>query len=400
MHRKNLIKLSFGHAVTDLNAGALPIMLAFLQPVFSLTQLQVGLAITAFNITSSVIQPAFGVYTDRHRLTWMMPAGCVLAGLGMALTGASPNFYSLLLAIFLSGIGVAAFHPEGSKLARLSSGPRKVTGMAIFSVGGNIGVALGPVLAALFYSLAQMKGAVGFLAVSSVTALFLYLSVPAFNSMTEAGPKRAEAGSGPGGKILSIPGRVAVPLILILLIVTLRSWVAYGIITFVPQYYVRELNSSELEVTLISFLFLAAGAAGTLVGGPMADRWGMKIVIMASMALQVPLLYMFLHLGGIWPLISITLAGLALVSTFAVTLVYGQELLPGRVGLASGLIIGFGVGMGGVGTPLIGYVADHWGLITALNSLTLLPLICLVLAAFLPGEEAQARQKGFRAAGA
>jgi len=398
MHRKNLVKLSLGHAVTDLNAGALPIMLAFLQPVFSLTQMQVGMAVTAFNITSSVIQPAFGVYTDRLRLTWMMPAGCLLAGLGMALTGVSPNFYTLLLAIFLSGIGVAAFHPEGSKLARLSSGPRKVTGMAVFSVGGNIGVALGPVLAALFYSLAQVKGAVGFLAVASVTALFLYLSAPVFNSMPDAAdPKGEKAGATPGGRILSIPRRVAVPLTLILLIVTLRSWVAYGITTFVPQYYVRELNSSELEVTLISFLFLAAGAVGTLVGGPMADRWGMKTIIMASMAVQVPLLYMFLHLGGIWPLISITLAGLALVSTFAVTLVYGQELLPGRAGLASGLIIGFGVGMGGVGTPLIGYVADRCGLITALNSLNLLPLFCLALAAFLPGEGAPARQKASRA---
>ncbi len=400
MNKKNLIKLSFGHAVTDINQGALPIMLAYLQPVFSLTQLQVGMAMTAFNLTSSVIQPAFGIYSDRHRLVWLMPAGCLLAGLGMMLTGFSPSFHVLLLAILVSGIGVAAFHPEGSKFARYSSGARKVSGMAIFSVGGNIGVALGPVLATFFCGLAHLKGTVGFLLVNLAMAAVLLLSMPVFNSLAEAAaPKNPGPDERPGEKAFSIPGEVAVPLILVLIIVTLRSWVAYGMMTFVPQYYIHQLNSSGLQVTLINFLFLAAGAAGTLVGGPAADRWGMKAVIMVSMAVQVPLLYMFLYLDGIWTLVSITLAGLALVSTFAVTLVYGQELMPGRVGLASGLIIGFGVGMGGVGTPLIGYVADLWGLFTALKTLLILPLICLILAAFLPRDVAAARDKGFKGGG-
>lgn len=368
-------------------------MLAYLQPAFLLTQFQVGLAVMAFNVTSSVIQPAFGVFSDRYRLAWLMPAGCLLAGLGMALTGLSHSYYVLLPVIFLSGLGVAAFHPEGSKFARFSSGPKKVSGMAVFSVGGNVGVALGPVLATLFYSLAQLKGTVGFLVINTLMALVLYLSLPSLGGGREmTGGQGPQAGGSPekGGFISDarafLAGRAAVPLILIILIVTFRSWVQSGILTFVPQYYIHQLNQSELYVTMINFLFLAAGAVGTLVGGPAADRWGMKAVIIASMALQVPLLYMFLHLSGIWAIVGITLAGLALVSSFAVTLVYGQELLPGRVGLASGLIIGFGVGMGGVGTPLIGYVADRWGLITALNSLLFLPLICLILAAFLPKE--------------
>lgn len=399
MQKKTLIKLSFGHAVTDINAGALPIMLAYLQPTFSLTQMQVGMAIMAFNITSSVIQPAFGIFSDRHRLAWLMSSGCLLAGLGMSLTGFSPNFPTLLLSVLLSGLGVAAFHPEGSKFARLFSGPKKVSGMALFSVGGNVGVALGPVLATLFYSLAQLRGTLGFLVVCSVMAFILHLSLPAFDQAQEpAFPDNTGTGRHREVPSPALPAGVAVPLVLILLIVTFRSWVNYGILTFVPQYYIHQLNSSELYVTLISFLFLAAGAVGTLVGGPIADRWGMKSVIIGSMALQIPLLYMFLHLEGIWSLVCITLAGLALVSTFAVTLVYGQELLPGRVGLASGLIIGFGVGMGGVGTPIIGYIADHWGLVTALNSLLVLPLASLILAAFLPGEGHGSRGKGFQGA--
>lgn len=390
MSRKNLIKLSFGHAVTDINAGALPIMLAYLQPVFALTHLQAGMVVMAFNITSSVIQPAFGVFSDRRRMAWMMPAGCLLAGLGMFLSGISPNFEILLLSVLLSGLGVAAFHPEASKFARLSSGPRKVSGMALFSVGGNVGVALGPVLATLFYSLAGLGGTVGFLAVCAVMALVLRLTLPFY------GPAAGEAdggqASGPSGKAPPLPAGALVPLVIILLIVTFRSWVNFGILTFVPQYYIYQLNSSPAYATLINFLFLAAGAVGTLLGGPVADRWGMKSVLMGSMALQIPLLYMFLHLGGIWALASVTLAGLALVSTFAVTLVYGQELMPGRVGLASGLIIGFGVGMGGVGTPLIGYVADHWGMATALNSLLALPAAGLVLAALLPREAVAERE--------
>lgn len=396
MQRKNLIKLSFGHAITDINGGALPIMLAYLQPVFLLTQFQVGMAVMAFNITSSVIQPAFGIYSDRYRLPWLMPAGCLLAGLGMWLTGMAPDFYTMLLAVLLSGLGVAAFHPEGSKYARYSSGRNKVSGMALFSVGGNVGVALGPVLATLLYGLAQLKGTAGFLVVCAAMALVLYLSLPYFEaSRVTVAPAGQEAGSGAERSGFSLPWKVAVPLILVLLIVTFRSWVNYGVLTFVPQYYIHHLNRSEIYATVINFLFLAAGAAGTLIGGPIADRWGMKTVIIGSMALQVPLLYLFLHLDGVWAVLSITLAGLALVSTFAVTLVYGQELMPGRVGLASGLIIGFGVGMGGVGTPLIGYIADHWGFMTALNALIALPLISLVLALFLPQDASAARSKGF-----
>lgn len=399
MQKKNLIKLSFGHAITDINAGALPIMLAYLQPVFSLTQMQVGMAIMAFNITSSVIQPAFGIFSDRCRMAWLMSSGCLLAGLGMSLTGFSPSFPTLLLSVLLSGLGVAAFHPEGSKFARLSSGPKKVSGMALFSVGGNVGVALGPVLATLFYSLAQLKGTMGFLVISLVMAFILHQSLPAFSHTPgPALPESPGTGRRSDKTDLKLPAGVLIPLVLILFIVTFRSWVSYGILTFVPQYYIHQLNSSELYVTLISFLFLAAGAVGTLVGGPIADRWGMKSVIIGSMGMQIPLLYMFLHLEGFWSLASITLAGLALVSTFAVTLVYGQELLPGRVGLASGLIIGFGVGMGGVGTPIIGYIADNWGLVTALNSLLVLPLASFILAFFLPREEPGSRGKGLRGA--
>lgn len=403
MNKKNLIKLSFGHAFTDVNQGALPIMLAYLQPVFSMTQVQVGMAITAFNITSSIIQPAFGIYSDRFRLIWLMPLGCLLAGLGMAVTGFCPNFYALLPAVLISGIGVAAFHPEGSKFARYASGARKVSGMAIFSVGGNLGVAMGPVLATLFYGLAQLRGSVGFLLINLAVALVLYLAMPVFGGLADAAGEGPEPPGGSkkswasGKKAFPIPGRVALPLTLVLAIITLRSWVVYGVSTFVPQYYIHQLNTSGFQATLVNFLFLAAGAAGTLIGGPAADRWGMKTVIIISMALQGPLLYLFLHLGGVWSLVCITLTGLALVSTFAVTLVYGQELLPGRVGLASGLMIGFAVGMGGVGTPLIGYIADHWGLFNALRAIMVLPVACLVLAFFLPRDAAAARERGQQA---
>jgi len=396
MNKKALALLGTGHSITDINQGALPIILVFLQPVFALTQLQVGMVMLAFNLSSSVIQPIFGILSDRFRAAWLVPVGCLIAGLGMAFTGFSPNFPTLLLAALVSGLGVAAYHPEGSKFARLASGDRKASGMSMFSVGGNLGFAAGPILASFFLGLAGLGGSAGFLVINGIMAAILWVYLASFTgeAATTTTPRHTQDNKKKPGPYT--PGVSAwylyAPVALLVTVIIMRSFTHFGMVTFLPQYYVHYLQHSEAQAATITSIFLFAGVFGTLVGGPVADRWGLKTVIVTSMSLLVPLLYLFTKTEGILLVALVALAGFATISTFAVTVVFAQELLPGNVGLASGLALGFAVGMGGIGATLLGWVADHWGLPTVFHVMMLFPVIGLLLALLLPSREQLARR--------
>ncbi|HBX24635.1 MAG TPA: MFS transporter [Desulfotomaculum sp.] len=396
MNKKALALLGTGHSITDINQGALPIMLVFLQPVFALTQLQVGMVMLAFNLSSSVIQPIFGILSDRFRAAWLVPAGCLIAGLGMAFTGFSPNFPTLLLAALVSGLGVAAFHPEGSKFARLASGDRKASGMSMFSVGGNLGFAAGPILASFFFGLAGLGGSAGFFVINGTMAAILWLYLASFTGDTTAATTPRHAKTNKQNQALNTPGVSAwflfAPVALLVTVVIMRSFTHFGMVTFLPQYYVHHLQHSEAQAATLTSIFLFAGVFGTLAGGPAADRWGLKTVIVTSMSLLVPLLYLFTKTEGIMLVALVALAGFAAISTFAVTVVFAQELLPGNVGLASGLVLGFAIGMGGVGATVLGWVADHWGLPAVFHVMMLFPVIGLLLALLLPNREQLARR--------
>lgn len=397
MNKKVLSLLGTGHAVTDINQGALPMMLAFLQPIFALSQLQVGIVMLAFNLSSSVIQPIFGIFSDRFKAAWLVPAGCLLAGVGMSLTGFSPNYLFLLIASLISGFGVAAYHPEGSKYARFASGERKASGMSLFSVGGNIGFAAGPVLASFFFGLAGFSGSLGFLVLNGSMALLLWIYLSSITGTEVNSPGqtvKVNVNNNPGINTQELKNPyITIPMVILILVIIMRSFVHFGMVTFLPQYYVNYLHHNEGYAATMTSLFLFAGAFGTLVGGPAADRWGLKNIIMGSMALLVPLLYAFVNLSGIWSTIFVALIGFTVISTFAVTVVLGQEIMPDNVGLASGLTLGFAIGMGGVGATLLGWVADQWGLPAVFEVMMIFPVIGLLLTLFLPGREDLARRK-------
>ena len=187
--------------------------------------------------------------------------------------------------------------------------------------------------------------------------------------------------------------KVLVPVVLLVLVIIMRTWVHFGMVTFLPQYYMHFLHHSETYAAGLTSLFLLAGAFGTLVGGPVADRWGLKTIIVSSMALMIPLLYIFPKTQGIWSFVVVSLAGFAVISTFAITVVFGQELLPNNVGLASGLTLGFGVGAGGIGAAFLGWVADQWELPAIFHVMIIFPIVGLLLTFFLPGRDALARRR-------
>ena len=396
MNRRIQAVLSFCHLATDLSQGAIPALLPVFKELFHLSYAGVGFVVLMANVSSSIVQPAFGALSDRLRLQWMIPVGVLIAGTGMTLAVFSPHYSALVGLILLSGLGVAAFHPEGYRFAGLAAGQRRATGMAYFSVGGNIGYGLGPAAASLALSVAGLHG-MAYLVVFSVAAAILFWQTirPGLRERLEAewvGPASVDVPA----KTRGSDGRQNVTRMLVLLIafVVLRSWVSVGTANFIPLYYTGIRHIDPRYGGMIVSLFLGAGAVGTLFGGVAADRFGRRTLLIFSTAILPALLAMLTRTTGIVTIIAATIGGMAAVSTFAVVMVMAQDLIPERIGMISGLIIGLAVGMGGIGATMLGVIADRWGLGTAMDVTALLPLAALGIALAMPSDRTAPRTLG------
>jgi FSR family fosmidomycin resistance protein-like MFS transporter len=366
-----------GHLFTDLNQGAVAALLPFLVDQRGLSLAAAGTLVLAATVSSSVVQPLFGVFSDNRPLPALMPLGVLFAGIGMALVGVAPSYPVILLCVVLSGIGVAAFHPEAARFANYVSGVRRARGMSFFSVGGNAGFALGPAITTPLVLAFGLQGTL-FLALPSVLmtgVLFFEMSrMVGFSpgEVENAGAEPVEAPEhwGPFARMVGI--------------VTMRSFVYFGLVAFVASYYGRVLGTSPALGNAALTVMLASGAVGTLIMGPLADRFGRRTVLATSMLLLPPLIYGF-TLSGPYPgMVLLAFVGAATVGTFGVTVVMGQEYLPGRIGLAAGITMGLSIGLGGLGAPLLGLLADHAGLSVTMLVIAALPVIGLILTLTLP----------------
>jgi FSR family fosmidomycin resistance protein-like MFS transporter len=371
--------LSLGHLIIDLGQGVLPILTPLLAQSLNLSYFQVGTVVLAFTFSSAIIQPIFGVFSDRFSMPWLMPLGLFLSGFGLALTSMAKSYELLLLAVLLSGIGVAGYHPEGSKIAHLVSEDRKAgSSMAIFSVGGNLGFGLGPMLAIFVLSFGGLGSIQGIMIPGLLASVLFLVLLPRFKAiLVENLPKQGRNKE----QTINRSNRLG-SLILLLLYVTVRSWIQSGFIYFIPFYFPGFKGIAEPEYLVSTFLI--AGAVGTILGGPFADRFGGRNGLLVSMAISLLTAYPFLHSEGTWLPILAFIFGASLISTFSTTVVFGQRLLPRNIGLASGLLLGFGVGMGSIGVTLLGVIADHMGLPFAMNIISLLPILGILLALTLP----------------
>jgi FSR family fosmidomycin resistance protein-like MFS transporter len=322
------------------------------------------------------VQPAFGVWSDVRGALWLLPAGVAVAGVGMAAASVAPAYPLVFLAVLFSGLGVAAYHPEGSKFASYVSGRRRASGMSLFSVGGNVGFALGPLLAS-FLIITLDLGLDGgiFLALPGLAAAAVLASLTGYLGIfaPEGGPaaERALEPSRPRG------------LALLLLVVGLRSVAHMGLFTFVPLYEIARGNGAGYGTRLLA-LFLLAGALGTLAGGPLADRFGRRTVLIGSFVAATPLILVYALAGGLVGAIALVLSGAAVIGTFGVSLVMSQEYMPGRVGMASGLSIGLAIGLGGVAAVSLGALADAVDLETAVVATAIGPALAILVALALP----------------
>jgi len=371
--------LSAGHLAVDFAGGALPALLPFLAEEFRLSYTLVAVLVLASTLAGSVLQPVFGLWSDRRGGAWLLPAGVAIGGVGMALAAVAPSYWLCCLFVVLSGLGTAAYHPEGSKFAAYASGARRASGMALFSIGGNVGYALGAIVVTpLVLWLGLDGGLLVMVPCLAVAALLLSL-VPFLRRLVPAQGTRARARLGSDR-----PGAIT----LLLAVVALRSVAWFGLLTFVPLWEVSLGHSKAYGNRLLS-LMLLAGALGTLLAGPAADRFGRRPILLVSNLAVPPAIAAFILLGGIPGAISLAVVGAAVVGTFGVTMVMSQEYLPRHIGMASGLSIGLSIGLGGVAAVILGAVADAVDLRTALWACAAAPLLGVVLVLLLPPSRAR-----------
>jgi FSR family fosmidomycin resistance protein-like MFS transporter len=386
MNKKVLALLGVGHLVVDLNTGALPALLPFLKNAFGLSYTMIGTLVLVANLSSSLIQPVFGHLSDRSARAWLLPFGIMAATCGMATIGLAPNYTVLLLLVCISGIGIASYHPEAYKTVYLATGAKKATGISVFSVGGNIGYGLGPLVVAFCLATFGQQGMLllwlpGLL----VGALFLWSL-----------PWLARTNSMPGEIRTATAMPAPYALALVLGIVTLGACAHAGLVTYVPLYFTAR-GEGELAVGKLLSLFLISGALGTLVAGPLSDRIGHKRFLIVSMGVLCPLVVLFLHSSGPASIAILLLTGMCISPTFSVTLVIAQNLMRGRLGVTAGLMTGLGIGAGGLGVTGLGMVADVWGVETTMRVISVLPLLPWSIALMLPSgaaaqQEAPARE--------
>jgi MFS transporter, FSR family, fosmidomycin resistance protein len=377
MNWKALLLLAAGHFTTDINTGALPAYLPFIKNSLHLSYTMTATIILVFNITSSVIQPAFGFLSDRCSMRWLLPASPFVAALGLGLLGLGGSYGWVLTFAAISGMGMASYHPEAFKTVGYLAGKKKATMFSFFHVGGNLGFSVGPILATLFFATFGLPGSILFL-IPGIGLVVLFFFSPSWKVEGAARGGKAK-GTDP-----SASPNAPFPMFLLVAVVVLRSAARLGIMTFVPLYFINILHNDPLITGKYLSAFLFSGVVGILAGGELADRFGYKLITLVGLGASPIFLGIFYGTNGIVSLFFFSLAGMTLISSNSVTMAMGQSFMPRNPGMASGLILGLAQGIGGVAATIFGWVADQWGVPLALQIIFVLPFLAFLVCLCVP----------------
>jgi MFS transporter, FSR family, fosmidomycin resistance protein len=393
-----LLAISFCHLLNDMMQALLPAMYPMLKTGFHLDFGQIGLITLTFQLTASLLQPLIGLYTDHHPKPYSLMAGMGFTLVGLLCLSVTGSFPGLLVAAGLVGLGSAVFHPESSRVARMASGGRHGLAQSLFQVGGNTGSAIGPLVAA-FVVLPRGQGSVAWFSVAALLAILVLWRVGGWyrEHRARVAALRSAAGPRPSG----LP-RARVRRALAVLIVLIFSKYIYltSISSYFTFYLIHRFGLGVRGAQLHLFAFLAAVAAGTIIGGPVGDRFGRKLVIWCSILGVLPFTLALPYASLAWTGVLSVLIGFVLASAFSAILVYAQELVPGKVGMIAGLFFGLAFGMGGIGAAVLGQLADATSITFVYHVCSFLPAIGL-LTAFLPNLDRRLRAPGVaRAKGA
>lgn len=378
-----LFAVSFVHLLNDAIQSVIPAMYPVLKNSMNLSFTQVGLITLASNLTASLLQPLIGLYTDIKPKPYSLPIGMGFTLTGVLLLAMAPSFVLILVSVGLVGIGSAVLHPEASRVAYLASGGgRRGLAQSIFQLGGNTGSAIGPLLAALFIAPLGQSG-LKWVSLAAMAAIIVQLNISKWYSKHHLSGKHKRRTGSPED-VRPLPRRqVRFALLILVLLIFSKYIYLSGITSYFTFYLIDQFGVTVRQSQMYLFLFLASAAAGTFMGGPLGDRFSRKYVIWFSILGTAPFSLMLPHADLFWSGVLCVLIGFILSSAFSVILVYAQELMPGRVGMVSGLFFGLAFGMGGIGSALLGYLADQMSMETVFKVCAFLPLMGLITA-FLP----------------
>lgn len=381
--RRGITMLATGHGFVDMTQGVVAALIPFMISRRGYSYAEATTLVLAMTITSSVIQPIFGHMADRRSMPWMLPGGVLVAGVGIAAAGVVSTHLLTLVAVAVAGLGVGAYHPEAARFANYVSGERRASGMSLFAVGGNAGFAVGPMLVTPLVLAFGLGGTALLIVPAVVIAVVLAVEMPRLRGFAPTAGAGDASGAADTPTPAAEPDRWG-PFGLVASIAGWRSAVYFGLQAFVPSFLIFRLGSSEAVANVGLTVLLVAGAFGTLAGGVVADRVGRRPVLLGSMALLGPLVLLLLVTGTVTSFVLLAVVGFVGIGTFSTTVVLGQEYLPNRVGVASGVTLGAAIGFGGVAAALLGQVADGIGLNWVMALIAVLALPGLVSALLLP----------------
>ncbi|MGG7151906.1 MFS transporter [Clostridium neonatale] len=387
MNKKYIRLFGAGHLITDIYQGALPAMLPFLISEKHFSYATAAFLIFAANASSSIIQPVFGVYADKISLPWALGVGVLLGGIGLGLVGIVQNYYLIILLVALSGIGLALFHPEGARLTNRFAGENKTSAVSIFAASGNIGFAVGPILTTTMVLAFGLKGTLILCIPAVVMGGILLYESKNFSNEVSSDKELDNIDKKEEVDEWGAFGRLTLTLIC-------RSTVFFGLNTFLTLYYMNILKQSEVQGSIALSTLIVVGAVGTLFAGKLSIKIGNKKLIIIGYSCLLPLLILFLNIKNpILATIILIPLGFFLYMPYSPMVALGQKYLPNHLGLASGITLGLGVTMGGLVSPILGYVSDTHGIHAALSCLIVMPIIAVVLARKLPVKEADLKNK-------
>ena len=377
-----LAGISLSHLLNDTVQALIPAIYPMLKAAFSLSFAQVGLMTLAQQLTASVLQPLVGLYTDRRPMPYSLVIGMAFTLVGLLLLAAAPTFGIILTAALLMGIGSAVFHPESSRVARMASGGRHGLAQSVFQVGGNIGTSFGPLLGA-FLVLPRGQGSIAWCALLALAGIAVLWKIGGWHREWQQRVLAAPSPSASRRRVQVSPRRVGWSLAILGALIFSKYFYLASLGSYYTFYLIEKFHLSVRTAQIQLFLFLAAVAVGTILGGPIGDRIGRKLVIWVSILGVLPFTLLLPYASLFWTPVLAIVIGLILASAFSAIVVFAQELVPGRVGLISGVFFGFAFGMGGIGAAVLGQMADVIGIEAVYRLCAFLPAIGL-LAAFLP----------------
>jgi FSR family fosmidomycin resistance protein-like MFS transporter len=386
-----LAAISVCHLLNDMLSSVLPSIYPLLKSSFHLDFAQVGLITLTYQSTASLLQPLVGLHTDRKPSPYSLPVGMGFTLIGLLILSIAGSFAAILIAAAIVGTGSSVFHPESSRVARMASGGQHGLAQSLFQVGGNAGLALGPLLAA-FIVLPRGQSSIAWFSVAALTGIVLLANVSGWAKEHRSNRKRSSA-TNTGPHVVLSARRVALSIAILMALLFSKFVYLASLSSYYTFYLMNKFQVSIRSAQLHLFVFLGAVALGTMVGGPIGDRIGRKRVIWCSILGVLPFTLLLPYANLLWTSILSVVIGLILASAFAAIVVYAQELVPGRVGMISGLCFGFAFGMAGLGAAVLGVLAD----ITSINFVyfvcSFLPAVGL-LTAFLPDLERSKLQTG------